>query len=56
MDFCEKCNNMLYINVEKTEDGKNQLKNYCKNCNFSKELSNTKSMSIIETIYEKSLS
>tara|TARA_B110000259_G_C14016023_1_gene401343 strand:+ start:2026 stop:2367 length:342 start_codon:yes stop_codon:yes gene_type:complete len=45
---------MLYINVEKTEDGKNQLKNYCKNCNFSKELSNTKSMSIIETIYEKS--
>jgi DNA-directed RNA polymerase subunit M/transcription elongation factor TFIIS len=54
MDFCEKCNNMLYINVEKTEDGKNQLKNYCKNCNFSKELSNTKSMSIIETIYEKS--
>jgi len=30
MKFCDTCHNMLYISVE--EDN---LKHYCKNCNFS---------------------
>jgi len=53
MEFCEKCNNMLYINIESSDEGNNKLKNYCKNCNFSKELPSDKSMAIIENVYEK---
>ena len=53
MEFCEKCNNMLYIDIDSSDKGDNKLKNYCKNCNFSKELPNDKSMIIIENVYEK---
>ena len=52
MDFCELCENMLYIKID-TADGRfHQLKNYCKNCNYEKNLPNDKSISIIENNYE----
>ena len=52
MEFCEKCSNMLYISVDNTDEDKSILKNYCKNCNFSKELPNNESRPIIENVYE----
>ena len=39
MDFCNLCENMLYIKID--IDDENKLKNYCKNCNFEKELPKT---------------
>ena len=52
MEFCENCSNMLYISVDNTDEDKSILKNYCKNCNFSKELPNNESRAIIENVYE----
>lgn len=52
MDFCERCQNMLYIRIQREDDNK-QLTNYCKNCNYTKNLPNDKSIPIIETVYEK---
>lgn len=34
MKFCEKCDNMMYLSVDKLDDGF-QLKMLCRNCNFS---------------------
>ncbi len=52
MDFCTKCNNMLYIKIELDDNENQQIKNYCKNCNFSKNLPNDESIPIIENSYE----
>lgn len=51
MDFCSLCENMLYIKID--IDDENKLKNYCKNCNFEKELPKNKSIAILENNYEK---
>jgi len=47
MEFCEVCNNMLYI---KSNENKKLIK-ACKHCNFQKEETNTKAIKISETIY-----
>lgn len=47
MEFCDICNNMLYI---KTDTNKKLIK-FCKHCLFEKEESNTKAIKISETIY-----
>ncbi len=47
MEFCEVCNNMLYV---KTDDAKN-LNKYCKHCEFSKIDSSMASVKICETMY-----
>lgn len=52
MDFCNLCENMLYIKIDIDENEHQQLKNYCKNCNFEKDLPNDKSISIVENNYE----
>lgn len=48
MDFCELCDNMLYVKI-KDEN----LINYCKNCNFSQNIDSNTSRIIIENNYEK---
>lgn len=50
MDFCDLCDNMLYLKVKQDD---NQLLNHCKNCNFQKELPNNKTIKILEKNYEK---
>ena len=52
MDFCTLCENMLYVKID-LQDDKQQLQNYCKNCNYIKDLPNDKSISIVENNYEK---
>jgi len=47
MEFCEVCNNMLYV---KTNENKNLVK-YCKHCDFSKTDKSTSSVKISETSY-----
>ena len=40
MEFCEDCNNMLYLKIIKTEDSESKLEYNCKNCNYSCDNSN----------------
>ena len=40
MEFCDFCNNMLY--VCHNEDDAFEVKHYCKNCSFTKSLSQDK--------------
>ena len=47
MEFCDVCNNMLYV---KTDDQKRLVK-YCKHCDFSKTETDHSSIKISETIY-----
>jgi DNA-directed RNA polymerase subunit M/transcription elongation factor TFIIS len=47
MEFCEICNNMLYV---KCNDEKKLVK-FCKHCEFSKVETSTKSIKISETMY-----
>jgi DNA-directed RNA polymerase subunit M/transcription elongation factor TFIIS len=47
MEFCEVCDNMLYV---KTNEDKNLVK-YCKHCEFSKVETNIGCMKISETMY-----
>ena len=53
MEFCDLCENMLYIKIAVLDNEKEQLKHYCKNCNFEKNLPNDKSIPIVENNYEK---
>ncbi len=34
MEFCQDCNNMLYLNILKEEGSESKLEYYCKNCNY----------------------
>ena len=52
MEFCNLCENMLYVKID-VQDNKQQLQNYCKNCNFVKDLPNDKSIVIVKNNYEK---
>ena len=47
MEFCDVCDNMLYV---KTNEDKNLVK-YCKHCEFSKVENNTGYIKISETMY-----
>ena len=48
MEFCDICNNMLYV---KTDETRNLVK-YCKHCDFSKIENNTNGcIKICETMY-----
>lgn len=47
MEFCEVCNNMLYV---KTNENRHLVK-YCKHCEFSKVETNIGSVKISETMY-----
>ena len=47
MDFCNICDNMLYIKYDNEE-----LQNYCKNCNNIIKLKTNSSMIIIENNYD----
>lgn len=47
MEFCDVCDNLLYM---KTDDSKNLLK-YCKHCDFSKVEHNQGCIKISETMY-----
>jgi DNA-directed RNA polymerase subunit M/transcription elongation factor TFIIS len=47
MEFCDVCDNMLYV---RTDENKNLVK-YCKHCDFSKTENNTGCIKISETIY-----
>ena len=52
MDFCNYCNNMLYI--KDNEEDKFDVKYYCKNCNFEKPLSvESKTTLIIQNKYSE---
>jgi DNA-directed RNA polymerase subunit M/transcription elongation factor TFIIS len=50
MEFCEKCDNMLYLRAEQ----ENKLEKYCKrkDCGFSKEVSGV-SVKVSQTIYSE---
>lgn len=52
MEFCKLCENMLYVKID-VQDDKQQLQNYCKNCNYVKDLPNDVSIPIVENNYEK---
>lgn len=45
MEFCEFCNNMLYI--KDTEEDKFKVMYYCKNCSFEKPLSTSLESTLI---------
>ena len=47
MEFCDVCNNMLYM---RCNEEKNLIK-YCKHCDFEKEENHKGSVKISETIY-----
>jgi DNA-directed RNA polymerase subunit M/transcription elongation factor TFIIS len=47
MEFCDICNNMLYV---KSNENKKLVK-FCKHCTFQKEETNTNAIKISETIY-----
>lgn len=47
MEFCDVCDNMLYV---KTNEEKSLVK-YCKHCDFSKVENNTGCIKISETMY-----
>ncbi len=47
MEFCNVCNNMLYVNT----DEEKRLVKYCKHCDFSKTEMTQSSIKISETIY-----
>jgi DNA-directed RNA polymerase subunit M/transcription elongation factor TFIIS len=50
MEFCDCCDNMLYI--RDSEDDKFDVKYYCKNCSFEKEISkDNKSKLIIQNMF-----
>lgn len=50
MDFCNVCNNMLYV---KSNENRNLVK-YCKHCDFSMIVeSNNSSIKISETMYSE---
>ena len=37
MNFCENCDNMLYLKIKEGEEGENKLEYRCANCNFVKQ-------------------
>jgi|TARA_B100001540_G_scaffold241128_2_gene215875 DNA-directed RNA polymerase subunit M/transcription elongation factor TFIIS len=47
MEFCENCENMLYIK----NDENNNLVKYCKHCNYNKIETEAKCIKISDTIY-----
>ena len=47
MEFCDICNNMLYI----SSDSNKKLIKSCKHCDFIKEEDSNKAIKISETIY-----
>lgn len=47
MEFCDICNNMLYM---RTNDNRELIK-YCKHCSFEKKEENKGSVKISKTIY-----
>lgn len=49
MEFCNICNNMLYV---KSDEEHNLIK-YCKHCDFSKKETTAKSVKISETMYSE---
>lgn len=49
MEFCDICNNMLYI---KCDEDKNLIK-FCRHCDFSKIETGSKSIRISETMYSE---
>lgn len=49
MDFCDICNNMLYVKC----DIDNNLVRFCKHCDFSKTESDAKFVKITETTYSE---
>lgn len=51
MEFCNFCDNMLYIKDEETD--KFKVKQYCKNCNFEKPLSEIESSKVINSSSNK---
>lgn len=47
MEFCELCSNMIYIK----NDDENNLVKYCKHCNFSNVIKESKCIKLSETVY-----
>lgn len=49
MKFCDVCNNMLYVGVEKDEHTeKKMLSHYCKTCGFKSLETNAKSILVLD--------
>ena len=54
MEFCEKCQFMLYTKLETKEDGNTiELINYCKNCGFEKKKDTNDNSSIYKRNYQQ---
>jgi len=52
MEFCNFCNNMMYIKDD--EDDKFNVKLYCKCCSYEKQISNENSSTLIlQNTYDK---
>jgi DNA-directed RNA polymerase subunit M/transcription elongation factor TFIIS len=53
MEFCEICDNLLYMRAEEDEAGNNALLKYCKHCDFSKKVTSGQSVKVSETLYSE---
>lgn len=53
MEFCEICDNLLYLRAEESADTV-QLTKYCKHCSFTKTMPpSTAALKITETLYSE---
>lgn len=50
MEFCEVCDNLLYL---RAEDDDTTLMKYCKHCNFSKKADTGRSIKVSQTLYSE---
>lgn len=48
MKFCEVCNNMYYVTVQTNEEDEKQLVYYCKSCGHRREVTDNKSICVID--------
>ena len=54
MEFCVFCDNMLYVKNAKEDENQFDVNYYCKNCNYSKSISDKKeSLMLINNLYSK---
>lgn len=54
MKFCEVCDNMLYLEVQKDDAKGDELRMFCKNCNYSRieDASQNSSICVSEKKFE----
>ena len=52
MEFCEICDNLLYMRAEEDAEPASLIK-YCKHCDFSKKATQGQSIKVSQTLYSE---